>query len=129
MPSARPSQPFVQWMQQHCTPAERLSITGMLQDLDTYGLPLSDPDLIHLARAHPLVGRIAGHVDLFVLPERISVSLGRTRKIWFGIVQGQSGPPGVIGLSLVVQAWTADPSHNLVAVERQLMAAAQSEFP
>lgn len=128
MALAFPSTEFSDWVQQHCTAAQRLSIQGgLIPDLGRYGLPRRDPDLIRLVQGHVLPSAL--QVDVFVWPERITSGLGRTHKFWFGIVEVRSGPPRVLGRWLVAKAWARDPRSMLVQVEKDLLAIAAQEFP
>ena len=129
MPIARPSNAFEQWQLQHCSPTERRSITGMIQDLNSYGLARKDPDLKKLKQDHPLSGPHGVRINVFVMQQRISASLGRAPPMWFGVVEVAAGPASLVGRLLVLKGWKSDPGIVLVAVEMELIALAQRELP
>ncbi len=134
MPVAFPSKSFSDWLTKNCTPDEQRSVTAMIRDLNRYGLNLSDPELTKLTRGHAIGGSLGLRINVYVMPERISISLGSIRKTWFGIVEvaasGGSLGQVLVGRLLVLKAWTTDPNvMGLRAAEQDLIAQAQIEYP
>lgn len=112
-------------------PVEQWSVTGVIQDLDRYGLPRKDPNLIKLVQAQPLASLSAPGltIGIFISPHQISSGLGKSRTIWIGVVEITGGPPQLLFRLLVLKGWLTDPSLQLVAAEIDLIRLAQAEFP
>lgn len=112
-------------------PVEQWSVTGVIQDLDRYGLPRKDPNLIKLVQAQPLASLSAPGLEIgvFISPHRISSGLRKSRTIWIGVVEITGGPLRLLSRLLVLKCWLADPSLHLVAAEIDLITLAQAEFP
>lgn len=112
-------------------PVEQWSVTGVIQDLDRYGLPRKDPNLIKLVQAHPLASLSAPGLEIgvFISPHQISSGLRQSRTLWIGVVEITGGPLRLLSRLLVLKCWLADPSLHLVAAEIDLITLAQAEFP